>query len=348
MKNFNQKVAFRSATILFFGALLSMFTFVSCDKNEDEKPSSVLEQEYFSIQNATVHQGAIPQLTSGSSIGSVTINRNVLPGGSSFVSINSAETISEIYVSVEGVNEYYSLTSLSAQAITRASAQSQAASTFVILFSQNLSISFTIQISALLSNGTLTTLYTAPLHFVNAGTGALQVSLSFDNDKDVDLYVVEPSGQVIYYGNRGGDLEYDEETGEYYRTWGLDIDSNPSCSIDGINNENVYYSTENIQSGKYEVWVNMYENCDASIATNWIIRATKEGALVPVTLGQNPASGVFPIGTPSNSIGASLNGALKVMEFNMQGTAQSTSAVMQSSTVIDPSAVMKLNKAAGR
>jgi hypothetical protein len=325
--------------------------FPSCSGDKDEeKQSSVLEQGYFSIQNATVNHGAIPQLASGSSIESVAVNRNVLPGGSSFVSIHSAEAISEIYVGVEGVNEYYSVAS-SAHAPAQASrvyASSQAnASTFVILFSQNLSQSFTLQISALLSNGSLTTLYTAPLQFVNAGTGALQVSLSFDNDKDVDLYVVEPNGRTIYYGNRGGEPVYDEETGEFYLSWGLDVDSNPSCYIDGINNENVYYPTENIQSGKYEVWVNMYENCDTSIPTNWIIRATKEGALVPVTAGQNPASGVFPVGTPSNPIGSSLNdSAIKVMEFTMQGTAQPSAAARSNS--LDASAVMKLNKAAGK
>jgi hypothetical protein len=184
----------------------------------------------------------------------------------------------------------------------------------------------------------------APLQFVNAGTGALQVSLSFDNDKDVDLYVVEPNGNVIYYGNKGGNLVQDEETGEYSLNFGLDIDSNANCAIDGINNENIYYTTEFIQSGKYAVWVNMFANCDPSIPTNWVITTTRQGALVPVTYGQNPSSGVFPIGTPSNRIGSSLDGALKVMEFTMSGT-YNPNAHGLSLQSRNESAVKKLNKA---
>jgi hypothetical protein len=310
---------------------IAAIVFASCKKNNDEPEQSVLEQEYFTVQNATVQQGAIPQSSSAGGFSTVTINRNVLPGGSSFVSLNSAVRISEIYVGVEGVNEYYSLNAGATPSSTGLSLQAATnLSQFVILFSQNLSSSFTIQISALLSSGALTSLYTAPLQFVNAGTGALQISLSFDNDKDVDLYVVEPNRRVIYYGNRGGSFTYNEETGESYRTWGLDIDSNAGCAIDGINNENIYYPTEFIQSGKYEVWVNMYENCNATIPTNWVITATKQGSLVPISYGQNPASGVFPVGTPHNRIGSSLEGALKVMEFTMTGTYNPSAAALQS------------------
>jgi hypothetical protein len=324
-----------SATSLFFA---------SCHKDGDS-PQSALESEYFTVQNVTVQRGEIPQSSSASMFSSVTINRNVLPGSSSFVSLNSEERITEIYVGVAGVNEYYRLATnaQASQAAVRAAAAANLAQ-FVILFSQNLSQSFTIQISAMLSNGSLTSLYTAPLQFVSVGTGALQVSLSFDNDKDVDLYVVEPDGSVIYYGNKGGSMLYDEETGQSYRSWGLDLDSNPGCSIDGVDNENVYYPAEYIQSGKYEVWVNMYQNCNSSIPTNWVITATKQGGLVPVTYGQNPASGVYPVGTPSNSIGSSLNGALKVMEFTMSGSAQQNAHRMSLQSP-DESAVKKLNKA---
>jgi hypothetical protein len=222
--------------------------FTSCGSNDDEKVNQVLENEYFTVQNATLHKGSIPNASSGSSIGDVTVNRNVLPGGSSFVSVNSVTQIQEIYVGVEGVNEYYSVVSASASS-------TENISQFVILFSQNLNKSFTIRMSALLIDGSLTLLYTAQLQFIRVGTGALQVSLSFDNDKDVDLYVVEPNGNVIYYGNRGSEQGVlDEETGRYVPIWGLDLDSNPACDIDGINNENIYYPAEYIQSGKYEVW----------------------------------------------------------------------------------------------
>jgi len=140
-----------------------------------------------------------------------------------------------------------------------------------------------------------------------------RLNLSFDNAKDLDLFVVQPDGEIVFFGN----------TGYYYveagvpKGWGLDIDSNPMCYIDGINSENVFFSNEYIQSGKYEVWVNMYMNCDESIPTNWVVTARYQGSLLSTTYGQNPARGVFPVGTQSNYIGESLNGATKVMEFTL-------------------------------
>lgn len=156
-----------------FGAIAMMTVFASCSKNNDVQEQTVLDREYFTIQNATLKQGAIPQLASSVALRSVTINQNVLPGGSSFVSLNAEVQISEIYVSVESVNEYYCLV-----------ASDEEPATFIILFSQNLSQSFTIQISALLNSGALTSLYSAPLEFMEAGTGALQVSMSFNNEKE--------------------------------------------------------------------------------------------------------------------------------------------------------------------
>ena len=49
------------------------------------------------------------------------------------------------------------------------------------------------------------------------GTGALQVSLTWDRDNDQDLYVVTPSGEEIYYSrpasSDGGELDRDDTDG---------------------------------------------------------------------------------------------------------------------------------------
>ncbi|MBW2718793.1 MAG: hypothetical protein JRD94_09630, partial [Deltaproteobacteria bacterium] len=76
----------------------------------------------------------------------------------------------------------------------------------------------------------------------------VQVSLSFDQDTDLDLYVDEPDGTRIFFGNpsssSGGTL---------------DLDSNPACSIDGINQENISWSSA--PSGEYIVLVDYYQAC---------------------------------------------------------------------------------------
>lgn len=91
----------------------------------------------------------------------------------------------------------------------------------VLLISQSLDHSFTIRIAARMADGEITEIFTSEVGYIRAGTGALQISLSFDNEKDVDLYVVQPDGEVIYYYNEGG---YDYELDSLL--WGLDIDSN--------------------------------------------------------------------------------------------------------------------------
>lgn len=69
--------------------------------------------------------------------------------------------------------------------------------------------------------------------------------------------------------------------------------------------------------GTYQVWVNMFANCDPSIATNYTVRVTYKGIAVTPKSGSNPTSGVFPIGTPDNEIDDELIGATKIMEFTI-------------------------------
>jgi hypothetical protein len=312
--------------------------FSACSDDEEPTtttPTAKVLSNYFIIQDASLVQGAIPSNPNGRNLGQVSINANAIAGGTSIISINSQDNIQKLYVSVKGANSYYSITP---------SLQKNTIFDFVLLFSQNLSDPyFELQVTALFDDGTTSPIYTTRVTIISAGTGGLQISLSFDNEKDIDLYVVQPDGEVIYYGNKGEGI-YDTITGEYIYSWGLDLDSNPGCYIDSINNENVFYPTEYIQAGTYQVWVNMYANCDESIPTNWAITALKAGQLVTPSYGNNPAIGVYPIGEPSNGIGSELTGALKVMEFTMTGITPQPTKIKKSSP-LSPSAKMKLQSA---
>jgi hypothetical protein len=316
-----QKENFQFSIILVAICLTASITF-SCkkDKDDDKKlTNTVLEQEYFTIQNGTVHKGSIPSSSSGISIDeSININDKALAGSSSFVSIAPEKQVSEIYVGVKDVDFYFSIKPEVQSKSGIQLKEDEISYTFVILFSQNLDDSFEIEISIKFEDGSLSTVFTNRVEYIQAGTGSLQVNLSFDNLKDVDLYVVQPDGEVICWDNRGSHSNEDET-----QNWGLDVDSNAICWIDGINSENIFYPKDFIQSGKYEVWVNMFYNCDPSIATNWVITALYEGALVTVSYGKNPEHGVFPVGTPSNMIGTNINDmAVKVMEFTMTGNSK--------------------------
>ena len=88
----------------------------------------------------------------------------------------------------------------------------------------------------------------------------VQVTLTWDVDSDLDLAVVEPSGEYIHYGNPTS------------RTGGtLDIDSNADCNIDGKRVENIRWPPGEAPEGQYRVEVAQYSSCGTSMS-NYTVR----------------------------------------------------------------------------
>jgi hypothetical protein len=96
---------------------------------------------------------------------------------------------------------------------------------------------------------------------LNGGGGAIQVTLRWDTDEDLDLHVLEPTSGGpcdIYYGNTGGTACGAQGS--------LDLDSNAGCSIDSVDIENVIYPQGSIPtSGTYTVKVDYYQNCTSTL-----------------------------------------------------------------------------------
>ena len=101
---------------------------------------------------------------------------------------------------------------------------------------------------------------------IEVGTGDVQVTLTWDADSDVDLHVVEPGGDEIYWGNpsstSGGTL---------------DLDSNAACRLDGVRNENITWPAGAAPRGTYTVRVNYWAACDVA-ATNYTVRINSDGS----------------------------------------------------------------------
>lgn len=74
------------------------------------------------------------------------------------------------------------------------------------------------------------------------GYGDIQITLAWDNIADIDLYVIDPNGEKIYWEN-----QYSSSNGV------LDVDD-----IDGYGPENIYWPENEAPSGYYEVYVEMY------------------------------------------------------------------------------------------
>jgi uncharacterized protein YfaP (DUF2135 family) len=105
------------------------------------------------------------------------------------------------------------------------------------------------------------------------GTGSIQVNVSWDVDSDVDLHVVDPSGEEIYYGHTasasGGSL---------------DLDSNAGCSLDHKRSENITWPANSAPRGTYIVRVDYWSSCGVS-ATNYTVTAQVAGQPVRVQSG---------------------------------------------------------------
>ena len=108
---------------------------------------------------------------------------------------------------------------------------------------------------------------------IEVGTGELQVSVSWDTQTDVDLVLIEPDGTRI-------DFEFPRSAAGGV----LDLDSNPACSIDNVNNENITYEGSQPPSGEYVVAVSYFSDCDiGSQLTNYVVTVRNTGSVSTYT-----------------------------------------------------------------
>ncbi len=277
-----KKIVFLLST-LFFTAL-----FQSCNSDDEINEIAALEKNFFSIENAIYNDGSFPSATISEMLDGIDMSDQVMNGAMNFITIITEKKIRKFFVGVKGVNGYleYDPNSNSSSASTL--------NTYIIpvMMSQNYTGNSTIVLSGQLDNGEVTAPVENQVYYIETMPGAIEVKLAFSNSKDVDLHVITPSGEHIFYDNRGG--VYTDEFGDEI-SYGLDVDSNAGCHIDNINKENIYIPAELVENGVYKVIVDMYSNCQPSIPTSWSIVARYQGELLTPTTGNNPAAGVYQV-----------------------------------------------------
>ncbi|MFU2358876.1 hypothetical protein [Prevotella sp.] len=320
----------------FIFLLMALFAiqFQSCSNDDDSKEQiSELEKNYLSIENAVYNKGNIPAATTDEKIDGIDMSNQVMNGAMNYISIVTEKNIKKFFVGIKGVNGYFEYVPQSEQT---SMASSSEYNTYVIpvMLSQSYTGNTTLILSGQLDNGDITAPVENEMFYIETMPGAIEVKLAFSNSKDVDLHLYTPSGEHIYYGNRGG--AYHTEDGSEI-TYGLDVDSNAGCNIDNINKENIYIPAELVENGIYTVIVDMYENCQPAIATNWSIVARYQGDLITPTQGVNPASGVYPVG-------AGKGDHTTVMTFTINdGTRSATSSKLKLQN-FQPTKLTKLDK----
>ncbi len=275
----------------FVLSFVFVFLFSSCKK-------ALVEKKYFSIPDATYVKKNFPKSTDATlSFSTIDGSGFVVPGGVALISFETSADATEVYIGVEGEKGYFAVP---------VNGQDQSVSLIISgdLEAESFDLKF-----ALAKNGEVGEIQTIPVRAVNVGTGDLQVSLSWDQPNDVDLHLVEPDGSEIYYGD-----SYSNSGGE------LDLDSNPACSIDSVNNENIdYYLDEGdvIQTGEYIVRVDFYDNCDVQEKTQYSVAVQYMGELISPSSGTNPYYGEFQ---PEDNDWGDEGSGKEIMKFRISST----------------------------
>jgi hypothetical protein len=107
---------------------------------------------------------------------------------------------------------------------------------------------------------------------LTVGTGQVQVSVSWDANSDLDLHVLDPNSDEVYYQqpvvDSGGEL---------------DLDSNAECTIDHKRNENITWPSA--PPGPYLVRVDHWSNCGVE-RTRYVVTVRVDGQPAKVFHGE--------------------------------------------------------------
>jgi hypothetical protein len=206
--------------------------------------------------------GSGPVITVGGSGAMIT-------GGSSIRTVSSPTAFTQIIVAVDNVSGYWEITlptAVTFEEIILTLAQAIPDNTFNVDFA----------LAAAASVGNWGSEF---VQVLSVGTGVVQVSISWNSDADVDLYVIEPGGAEIYYGD-----DVSPNGGR------LDLDSNAGCSDDNIRNENITYA-DSAPGGTYTVKVNHWADCGVA-STDYVVTVRRQNQPPLTFTGTLTAPGV--------------------------------------------------------
>ena len=279
---------------LLFAVVAFSFTACSVDDNSSSGGSNTLAENYFSIVNAVYKDGNMPTATIADPIDGIRMNLQAICGGTNPITVTTTKKYTRFFVGIKGVNGYWDVTPVAGSTSDNFAIITPDGYLIPIMYSILLNTNVTIIVCAQTEDGKITIISEFPITFVETKKGDLEINMSFSNEKDIDLHLYTPSGEHIYFGQRGGTYETSEGLVEY----GLDKDSNAGCSIDGLNNENIFIPEVLVENGTYIVQVDMWSNCNPSIATSWAVTARYNNELLnnEVEGMGNPAMGEYPIG----------------------------------------------------
>lgn len=294
-----------------------------------DTPSSDEYSDYFTVDQATYVSGTIPGSNSTNSLERNSIiyyNERVLAGGMNYVTIGTTVEFTEFYIGIKGFKGYWRWKG------TYSYREGDHYYYIILLrFSIYFKYNFTLIFGGLDYHDQPFKPFEKPIHYETTKWGDLNINLTFNNAKDIDLHLYTPSNKHIFYGQR----RWTSASGTEF---GLDHDSNLGCRIDNLNNENIWIPSDCVESGEYRVVVDMYRNCDPSVSTSWSIVTRYHGEIIRPSSGNNPAAGIYQAGCGNNDM-------TTVMTFRINSTTRSDSkAVVMTPLKPSEEEVMKLTE----
>jgi hypothetical protein len=221
---------------------------------------------------ATQQTGNVPAASGGPSV-TATGNTQVINGGSDVIRLQAAQAFQTIFVSVPNTTGISPASTrfdpfAAATGFWRLQLSAPTTDTIIVVtLARSLpGTTFTMQFAV----GTAAGAVGAPVtssRTVNttASTGDVQVALSWNTASDVDLHVVDPRNEEVYWNNSrsasGGTL---------------DLDSNAGCSLDNRNNENIRWPSP-APAGNYIVRVDYWSACNVTGTTAFSVVVNNGG-----------------------------------------------------------------------
>jgi len=225
----------------------------SCGGDDDKKAESLIDPAdanalaaAVTIANSSRETGnpPPPSAAGGAVVTATVANTTSSNGSTTPVSFNFQNGGAPVgaYVQVVGANSYFDA------AISNPTNATAGQVTIPVSLPTNLNEGeFDLAYCVYDNNGNVSNIQTLSVNVLRLGTGSLQISLSWNAPNDQDLYVLEPSGNEINYGNpfsdSGGELDRDD--------------------TDGYGPENIFWS-ESAPDGQYTVSVDDFSGSGAT------------------------------------------------------------------------------------
>ena len=211
---------------------------------------------------ATYHAGAAP-VSGNPAAPAASGTASVVNGGSASLTLSSESAFERVIVSVNGLDGYYELT-----------LPASASATGLVLGIAPDAGEAELQLRlAVETDGGVSSYAVQPLQIHHVGSGDVQISVSWSGASDVDLRVTDPAGELVYFDN-----PMSESGGT------LDLDSNASCTIDGVNSENIVWPVGHAPHGDYKVTLVYHDDCGVARA-DYVVTVAIAGQAPKVTTG---------------------------------------------------------------